>query len=83
MTYELAFLDEALKEWRKLDDATREQLTVVIAIRDAMRAATAALHIAPRPACDRRKSRHRDSGVDSLAAISPRSSFWLLPPLLP
>lgn len=25
MTYELAFLDEALKEWRKLDNATREQ----------------------------------------------------------
>jgi hypothetical protein len=25
MTYELASLDEALKEWRKLDNATREQ----------------------------------------------------------
>ena len=25
MTYELAFLDEALKEWRKLDTVTREQ----------------------------------------------------------
>jgi mRNA interferase RelE/StbE len=25
MTYELAFLDEALKEWRKLDNATRGQ----------------------------------------------------------
>ena len=25
MTYELAFLDEALKEWRKLDSATRDQ----------------------------------------------------------
>ena len=25
MTYELAFLDEALKEWRKLDPATRDQ----------------------------------------------------------
>jgi mRNA interferase RelE/StbE len=25
MTYDLAFLDEALKEWRKLDNATREQ----------------------------------------------------------
>jgi mRNA interferase RelE/StbE len=25
MTYELAFLDEALKEWRKLDNLTREQ----------------------------------------------------------
>ena len=26
MTYELAFLDSALKEWRKLDHNTREQL---------------------------------------------------------
>lgn len=25
MAYELAFLDEALKEWRKLDSLTREQ----------------------------------------------------------
>ncbi len=25
MIYELGFLDEALKEWRKLDSATREQ----------------------------------------------------------
>jgi len=25
MSYELAFLDDALKEWRKLDSATREQ----------------------------------------------------------
>ena len=25
MNYDLAFLDEALKEWRKLDHATREQ----------------------------------------------------------
>ena len=25
MTYELAFLDEALKEWRKLDSTTRDQ----------------------------------------------------------
>jgi mRNA interferase RelE/StbE len=25
MTYELAFLDTALKEWRKLDSVTREQ----------------------------------------------------------
>jgi len=25
MSYELAFLDEALKEWRKLDSTVREQ----------------------------------------------------------
>jgi mRNA-degrading endonuclease RelE of RelBE toxin-antitoxin system len=28
MTCDLAFLDEALKEWRKLDAVTREQLMV-------------------------------------------------------
>lgn len=33
MTYELAFLDEALKEWRKLDNAKREQFKVKLAER--------------------------------------------------
>ena len=33
MTYELAFLDEALKEWRKLDTATREQFKTKLAER--------------------------------------------------
>ena len=33
MTYELAFLDEALKEWRKLDNATREQFKAKLAER--------------------------------------------------
>jgi mRNA interferase RelE/StbE len=33
MTYELAFLDEALKEWRKLDAATREQFKAKVAER--------------------------------------------------
>jgi mRNA interferase RelE/StbE len=33
MTYELAFSDEALKEWRKLDNATREQFKVKLAER--------------------------------------------------
>ncbi len=33
MTYELAFLDEALKEWRKLDNATCEQLKAKLAER--------------------------------------------------
>ena len=31
MTYELAFLDEALKEWRRLDNATREQFKAKLA----------------------------------------------------
>jgi len=33
MTYELAFLDEALKEWRKLDGVTREQFKAKLAER--------------------------------------------------
>lgn len=33
MSYELAFLDEALKEWRKLDPATRAQLKAKLAER--------------------------------------------------
>jgi mRNA interferase RelE/StbE len=33
MTYELAFLDEALKEWRKFDNATREQFKAKLAER--------------------------------------------------
>jgi mRNA interferase RelE/StbE len=33
MTYELAFLDDALKEWRKLDNATREQFKAKLAER--------------------------------------------------
>jgi mRNA interferase RelE/StbE len=33
MTYELAFLDEALKEWRKLDSATRDQFKAKLAER--------------------------------------------------
>lgn len=33
MTYELAFLDDALKEWRKLDSVTREQFKAKLAER--------------------------------------------------
>lgn len=33
MTYDLGFLDEALKEWRKLDNATREQFKAKLAER--------------------------------------------------
>ena len=33
MIYELGFLDEALKEWRKLDNSTREQFKAKLAER--------------------------------------------------
>lgn len=33
MTYELAFLDDALKEWRRLDSVTRERFKAKLAER--------------------------------------------------
>lgn len=33
MSYDLAFVDEALKEWRKLDNVTREQFKAKLAER--------------------------------------------------
>ena len=45
MTYDLAFLDEALKEWRKLDNATREQFKAKLAERlQKPKVASARLH---------------------------------------
>jgi mRNA interferase RelE/StbE len=45
MTYELGFLDEALKEWRKLDNATREQFKAKLAERlQKPKVASARLH---------------------------------------
>jgi mRNA interferase RelE/StbE len=45
MTCDLAFLDEALKEWRKLDNATREQFKAKLAERlQKPKVASARLH---------------------------------------
>lgn len=45
MTYELAFLDEALKEWRKLDPATRDRFKAKLAERlEAPKVPSARLH---------------------------------------
>lgn len=45
MTYDLAFLDDALKEWRKLDNATREQFKKKLAERlEAPKVPPARLH---------------------------------------
>jgi mRNA interferase RelE/StbE len=45
MTYKLAFLDDALKEWRKLDSVTREQFKSKLAERlQNPKIATARLH---------------------------------------
>ena len=45
MSYELAFLDDDLKEWRKLDAATREQFKAKLAERlDHPKIPSARLH---------------------------------------
>lgn len=45
MSYELAFLDAALKEWRKLDHSTREQFKSKLAERlEHPKAPSARLH---------------------------------------
>ncbi len=45
MSYELAFLDAALKEWRKLDSQTREQFKAKLAERlDTPKIPSARLH---------------------------------------
>ena len=59
MSYELAFLDEALKEWRKLDSATREQFKAKLAGRlENPKIPSARLH-GPR---DRYKIKLRNAG---------------------
>jgi mRNA interferase RelE/StbE len=59
MIYELAFLDEALKEWRRLDNATREQFKSKLAERlDNPKVPSARLHGAK----DRYKIKLRNAG---------------------
>jgi mRNA interferase RelE/StbE len=59
MTYSLAFLDEALKEWRKLDQVTREQFKSKLAESLANpRVPSARLH----GAIDRYKTKLRNAG---------------------
>lgn len=59
MSYNLAFLDEALKEWRKLDDVTREQFKAKLTERlDNPKIPSARLH----GARDRYKIKLRNAG---------------------
>jgi mRNA interferase RelE/StbE len=59
MSYELAFLDEALKEWRKLDATTREQFKARLAERlETPKIPSARLH-GPKP---RYKIKLRNAG---------------------
>ncbi|MCY1705183.1 type II toxin-antitoxin system RelE family toxin [Pannonibacter sp. SL95] len=59
MTYELAFLDEALKEWRKLDNTIRDQFKARLADRlQNPKVPSARLH----GASDRYKIKLRSAG---------------------
>jgi mRNA interferase RelE/StbE len=59
MSYSLAFLDEALKEWRKLDGVTREQFKTKLAERlENPKVPSARLHGAK----DRYKIKLRNAG---------------------
>ena len=63
MTYELAFLDEALKEWRKLDNATREQFKAKLAERlKNLKIPSARLHGAKERYKERYKIKLRNAG---------------------
>ena len=59
MSYDLAFLDAALKEWRKLDSTTRQQFKSKLAERlENPKVSTARLHGAK----DRYKIKLRNAG---------------------
>ena len=75
MTYELAFRDEALKEWRKLDDATRQQFKSKLAERlQNPEIASARLHGAP----DRYKIKLRNAGFRLVYQVKDKELLVLV-----
>jgi mRNA interferase RelE/StbE len=75
MTYELAFLDEALKEWRKLDNATREQFKAKLAERlENPKIAAARLHGAK----ERYKIKLRNAGYRLVYQVKDRELLVLI-----
>ena len=75
MTYELAFLDEALKEWRKLDSATREQFKTKLAERlQNPKIPSARLHGAK----ERYKIRLRNAGYRLVYQVKDRELIVLV-----
>jgi mRNA interferase RelE/StbE len=75
MTYELAFLDEALKEWRKLDNATREQFKAKLAERlENPKIASARLHGAK----ERYKIKLRNAGYRLVYQVKDRELLVLI-----
>jgi len=75
MTYELAFLDEALKEWRKLDSATRKQFKAKLIERlEHPRIPSARLHGAK----ERYKIKLRDAGFRLVYEVRDRELVVLV-----
>jgi mRNA interferase RelE/StbE len=75
MTYELAFLDEALKEWRKLDNATRDQFKSKLAERlQNPEIPSARLHGAE----DRYKIKLRNAGYRLVYQVKDRELMVLV-----
>jgi mRNA interferase RelE/StbE len=75
MIYELAFLDEALKEWRKLDNATREQFKAKLAERlQNPKVPSARLHGAK----ERYKIKLRNAGFRLVYQVNDRELLVLV-----
>lgn len=75
MTYELAFLDEALKEWRKLDARTRGQFKAKLAERlENPKIASARLHGAK----ERYKIKLRNAGFRLVYEVRDRELIVLI-----
>ena len=75
MSYELAFLDEALKEWRKLDSVTREQFKTKLAERlQNPKIPSARLHGAK----DRYKIKLRNAGYRLVYQVKDRELIVLV-----
>jgi mRNA interferase RelE/StbE len=75
MTYDLAFLDEALKEWRKLDNVTREQFKAKLAERlENPKVPSARLHGAK----ERYKIKLRNAGFRLVYQVRDRELLVLV-----
>jgi mRNA interferase RelE/StbE len=75
MTYDLAFLDEALKEWRKLDNVTREQFKARLAERlQNPKVPSARLHGAK----ERYKIKLRNAGFRLMYQVKDRELLVLV-----
>jgi mRNA interferase RelE/StbE len=75
MTYDLGFLDEALKEWRKLDNVTREQFKAKLAERlENPKVPSARLHGAK----ERYKIKLRNAGFRLVYQVRDRELLVLV-----